>query len=530
MEKALNKANGHIVQADWNEQDSSSFSYICNKPDLSNLGMSEEEITALIQEQIPEVLEEKLEGATTGAVLGKKINGEELEAIGFTTDPNLGPNRLAMYNNDGQLRSRKTSLAAKYPNYIASKILSAASDKTQVLTINDAITLLNNFDINIDGIKNTIRNTPQGDAKGLGVYVHGDHLDYESAYDVAKVRNTPYYDEHFVLSYTNGEIPTVLTPTYDLSAASKGYVDAKTERIKVKTKSTNSASTLYSSSIRFGDLYWEYLFTSGYEQDAGLGGDLLVTFPELPGDENTEYTITVANVPEKAYDDEWPVYPRACAVPSVSETFFDYSSGEGANDLYNPSSRLFVWTWKYEKQEDGSNRYYDASTTLDPVYQTGDWKIVVGSAYMGDDYGDLDLLKNLYKDITITYTCRLSEDGPSGPVHSIELHSDTEVHYDYKVTELTINNLVRCFPADTAQQWVVSFFAGDDSPIVTLPNNMSITSIGVRGEVDTEATTLPLKWFGGIPTFAANKHYMLTFKEMIGSIYAECIELPDVHQ
>lgn len=56
MEKALNKANGHIVQADWNEQDSSSFSYICNKPDLSNIGLSREEIIQLIQDELANTL------------------------------------------------------------------------------------------------------------------------------------------------------------------------------------------------------------------------------------------------------------------------------------------------------------------------------------------------------------------------------------------------------------------------------------------------------------------------------------------
>lgn len=35
--KKLSKANGHIVQVDWNETDPKSFSYIHNKPDFEQL-------------------------------------------------------------------------------------------------------------------------------------------------------------------------------------------------------------------------------------------------------------------------------------------------------------------------------------------------------------------------------------------------------------------------------------------------------------------------------------------------------------
>ena len=52
INKILNKANGHIVQVDWDERDETSFSFIHNKPDLSNLGLTEEEVIELINIQL----------------------------------------------------------------------------------------------------------------------------------------------------------------------------------------------------------------------------------------------------------------------------------------------------------------------------------------------------------------------------------------------------------------------------------------------------------------------------------------------
>ena len=56
MPNKITKANGHIVQADWNQTDPLKMDYIHNKPDLSKVGLSREEIIQLVQDELANTL------------------------------------------------------------------------------------------------------------------------------------------------------------------------------------------------------------------------------------------------------------------------------------------------------------------------------------------------------------------------------------------------------------------------------------------------------------------------------------------
>ena len=115
---------------------------------------------------------------------------------------------------------------------------------------------------------------------------------------------------------------------------------------------------------------------------------------------------------------------------------------------------------------------------------------------------------NKFKDVIVEYSYENYEgdDEAKGPVHSIDLHSDRELHYDYPVTELTINSLHKCYDDSIAQDWVISFVAGDIDPIIVVPESVN---------------NKPVKWINGKPQFRSNKKYMLIFKEITGTIYIE---------
>jgi hypothetical protein len=78
--------------------------------------------------------------------------------------------------------------------------------------------------------------------------------------------------------------------------------------------------------------------------------------------------------------------------------------------------------------------------------------------------------------------------------HSTNLYSNKEIHYDYPLTRLEINNFIKSYDTNRAQQWVVSFVAGDEDPIVFVPDNVI--------------------WAGSEPSFSAGNKYHIVFKEL----------------
>ena len=551
MPQKITKANGHIVQADWNQTNPLEMDYIHNKPDLDNVGITEERVVEIVTDHLPEIppslteqevieiindnlpeIPYSLTESDVKIIINNTIPAGSNVAITRNANGTMGTMNISSTNAGNTLVKRGPSGIIEAGNATlwgssqfrqsATDKFGLASNKSQLVTIDNINTLLSTFDINFNGMNEAISNLSyaNGSSKHKGVIPFANGGTFSEQYYALPITDSWVQDSHFVATDENGQISTMLIPTENHHVASKWYIDSKVSQVKVQTKVSPSASQMYSSSLRFGDLDWGSLWD--YEQNVGID-EVYCSQVLLPGDESTTYTITVSNLPDPAPSNSYQ-YLEPCAVPPKDMTLMD-SNCDGYRWLYNAEHGLFHYDYTY------ANGTYDFYPVNDgPVYIEGPWKIVYGSAYMGNSTEELEFLRELYKDVVITYTCRLEEQNYEGPVHSIELHSDTEVHYDYKVTELTINNLVRCFSEDVAQQWVVSFFAGDSAPIVTLPNNIEITSIGVRNEVDPVATILPIQWIGGMPTFSANKHYMLTFKEMIGSVYATCVELPDIKQ
>lgn len=77
MAQKITKAGGNIVQADWLQTDPSKMDYIHNKPDLSNLGITEGRVVEIVTDHIDSIVlsEEQIIELIHNEV-NKILNGE----------------------------------------------------------------------------------------------------------------------------------------------------------------------------------------------------------------------------------------------------------------------------------------------------------------------------------------------------------------------------------------------------------------------------------------------------------------------
>ncbi len=285
----------------------------------------------------------------------------------------------------------------------------------------------------------------------------------------------------------------------------KPKIPSLEELNKQQIKIVNRSGKVYTSQIRVGDLNWTSdLSNPQGGEDLTWGCDYAPV--ELPTETNdsTTYTINIYNVPSSiSYGADFPVGIGVCKPKELMgpNTFYD--------EYYSEVDGETIWSadWRDTNNYNKACLYYDHdnydSVTIKNVTWTGPWAVLCGES--SGEY--FDLYKE-FEDSIIEYSFikEESDEEALGPVHDIDLHSNTEVHYDFPVTELTINTLHKCFSDNINQQWVVSFIAGDIDPIVIVPESVN---------------NKPVKWINGKPQFRSNKKYMLTFKEITDTFYIE---------
>ena len=281
-----------------------------------------------------------------------------------------------------------------------------------------------------------------------------------------------------------------------------------------RTKVVNRGRQLYSSQFRVGDL--RTFSENDYENINEVGlWEIEVSLPER-ATQNTEYTFTISNTPleDGLIDDDhalaggWGagigIMPTPVDWASITDT--NWEDPENAEYGKAPTKGLF-----YAMSVD----YNNYEVRIRDAIVTGPWRVV-----FGESSGSFPNV-SYFDDCIIDYSCYLSENDEEylGPVHSISLVNTEEIHYDYPVTELTINDLVVNDP-NYSHEWTVSFIAGDSDPLVIVPNEIAF-KIKVRNESQpTENTVIyPLKWLYAEPVFEANHRYLITFKQIIDTIY-----------
>ena len=332
MEKALNKANGHIVQADWNEQDSRSFSYICNKPDLENIGgLTEEEIIAIINENLPEIPPSLTEQEVIEIVnenlpeIPQPLTEQQVKNIVNNTIPTgtnvaivrnasgaldktmvsagIDANTIAVRDEKGRLKS---SNGVSNWNYSSDSFAAVKTYGVEnaVATTDDLKKFVEKFPINISAIQDTFDDWDKANETGFqysttakgwivvpnqgpgSYYLKSSNTDNWSLFAISDAANKSSY---IPLKNSNGQLKVTTVPMEPSDAASKQYVDSKiyTSTISNRTSITGVAKTVISSSIRFGDLEW----VTNPEVEGPVGNTgLLEAYPSLPGDADTVYT------------------------------------------------------------------------------------------------------------------------------------------------------------------------------------------------------------------------------------------------
>lgn len=254
----------------------------------------------------------------------------------------------------------------------------------------------------------------------------------------------------------------------------------------------NKAGGEYTKKIKFSDLDFQFTNTELYDPDdpASWWGVAFAEIPGLPSDETIEYSIKLVNGPGTVTFQENTHVWGGVAVLKDETAFEDQVRAH----------EVIAWIGDYT----GYTETVEYNTTT----HQGSWEVCIGEASGGASLADIEDLKTIFStaDLEYSYSYYEGEDEAKGPVHSIDLHSDREIHYEYPVTELTITDLHKCFGDNIVQEWVVSFIAGDIDPVVVVPENLN---------------NKPVVWINGKPQFRSKKKYMLIFKEVFNTIYIE---------
>jgi hypothetical protein len=427
------KANGHIVQADWNQTDPLQMDYIHNKPEIPEMP----DVSTLASKADISVLESDL--AKKVNILAKNTSYARLygQAAGATTTTSYNIGNTVTNCKSGYIpqyspsnRSSQTPsgvLVSADPSYSYDVVNKRTMDN-KVNTVNNKITTLEKRQVKVSR------------------YDYRPGEDTLTFYDASYTSGSSYegraYDYYIEISMPES-IPNGTELTFNLSF-----------------NSTPSLSNSYDYENNYGPCEMVgLLYSSGssfYPYEYEDGGCL-------------------------AY----------CS---------DYSSGGGYGSEYDTSGSWYFNEVKIQKQ--------------DTLYLA----LVEPNAGITSE-NEYDFINKYRENISLQYSYFINTDN-RGPVHTTELHSDTQTCYSYPVEELTISNLVRCFPEDIAQEWSVSFTAGDSDPLIILPNEVTF-EIKIRNESQliTDSKTYPLKWLYAEPIFEANKKYLITFKQIIDTIY-----------
>lgn len=230
-----------------------------------------------------------------------------------------------------------------------------------------------------------------------------------------------------------------------------------------KPKTVNS--DLITKEIKLQDITFEY--TASELTAANIYITVLTSTTTISDNNIEKATVITYNLPEINQND----------IITNEDTFLTTAESEANNSCLIVTRTIDQDTQLY---------YWDNKRT--DVNIVAEAKIVI-VLISNQALEETDELKNRYKDAIITY----SYYDPSTaeiPNHEIDLYSNTEVHYTSPVTALKIGSFISSYPG-YSESWTISFIAGDEDPIVDLPDNV--------------------RWAVAEPAFEANKYYLLTF-------------------
>jgi hypothetical protein len=458
MADKVKKAHGHIIQADWNQTDPLQMDYIHNKPEIPDIS----------------------------AIPAANIN--------FTDGGGFSCPAQDAYNY--ALNEGKGSLP---------------------VTVSDISSMLNNFDINLSGIKQAMY-YGSGAFDESGCY---GVLPIPTASDLQTFSDLPLFAKNKPTSIPirneYGNIDVALTPVEEANAASKYYVD------RYQKKISNRDCTVINVESTFGVNVWEA--PSGY--DGGYG---LIFY---------DFYIPIT-IPSECIGRE-VTFSVDASISSVELTNNYASSSNSGGSSYTPTEMVGLVSGKnetfwpssdnclaYNENNGWELRNYTFVPTSTMMYLC----IVEPNAGIPENWKD-DFIYKYSTYLKLNISCReFTENGT--PVHDTYLHSDTEIHLKDPIESLFIEDLVRCYPENIAQEWTISFITGNNLPSVTIPNNTTIpvrhayledvydsdyNIIGQKEKFEYVNESLPIKWLYAEPVFEANHKYLITFKQIINTIY-----------
>lgn len=523
MADKVKKAHGHIIQADWNQTDPLQMDYIHNKPELNNVvqydNNGEINVNTHIEDyysSLNDCLNALAEYSSNAASCMDVVVAANTaacnaytaaeEVLSYFISSNVSVENLSsnipIRNENGTFEIGSANInfvdggGFSCPAQDAYNYALNENKGSLPVTVSDISSMLNNFDINLSGIKQAMY-YGGGAFDESGCY---GVLPIPTASDLQTFSDLPLFAKNKPTSIPvrteSGNIDVALTPTEEANAASKYYVDRYQK--KISNRDLINETGTFDLKIN----YWEPLYNYNSTTDC-IGGKLSVTLPQnLMG---KTINISVANN----------------SLSSIAPT----SSGTTEMLAFvtnNTESSFAVNT--------GSS--WETTTVAHEVTSTSAYiYLYIGKTIPASELHNYTYKYSEYLQLTYSYL-EYSENGT--PIHDTYLHSDTEIHLKDPIESLLIEDLVRCYPENIAQEWTISFITGNNLPSVTIPNNTTIpvrhayledvydsdyNIIGQKEKFEYVNESLPIKWLYAEPVFEANHRYLITFKQIIDNIY-----------
>ena len=461
---------------------------------------------------------DNLFGGSSNVLLGTDSNGYN-SFIGYSEYSETS--KIPVRNDDGTFEIGAANISftdsGGYPIF-ASDAYSYANNNGKSnlpVTVNDISAMLQNFDLNLYEMHMAMSYSSNYVGK-LGYYgtipipvggsLNGDYSDI-SFFETNEPYSIPVRNE-------NGQVSVALLPSDKTHAASKYYVDQYQKKI------SNRDCTVINVESTFDINVWEV--------PPGEYGEYGLVFYEF---------YLPVSIPQE-YVGKEVTFSIDTTISSVSLTN-SYSSNNSSLTPYEMIGLVSSKGESFWNEADNCLAYNDNSTGWElnsyrcvPTSTMMYLAIIEPNAGIPENWKDDFIYKySTYLTLRMSYRGYL-ENGT--PVHDTYLHSDTEIHLKDPIDSIIIEDLVRCYPENIAQEWTISFKTGSNLPNITVPNNTIIpvrhayqeeqydsnyNVIGFIEKFEYIDQQLPIKWLYAEPVFEANKKYLITFKQIIDTIY-----------
>ena len=358
------------------------------------------------------------------------------------------------------------------------------------------------------GMNTLVAMFPTGETNPYRVYgtdKDGIHTTYRASYELEYPNDLAYHEGAIPLRQRNqivvGEVPAL--PNH---AASKHYVDSCSTKLTIHRVTSDT----YEQSFRFGDHLRELTPEEQTEASSfsnSIYGILPITVPQNAAVEisfqlnGSPHNCGIDYLTNKdSYEATMPNVSQPFSCESIRVRVPETALSEDASILgYLPYCGAGV-----------NPAWQEVNSTI--AFNTGGNSTV--KIYLIEEnipVADPAAFRAKYENVEILIHVSVSNEGSE---HSTLLRSNTEVHYSNPVTELTITKLQRSFSVDTAQEWSIAFQVGEETPSITIP-----TTVELENQDGTSVETFPLKWLYAQPIFEVNRKYLITFKQILDTIY-----------